>query len=205
MKPHGISQRGLAFAALALAALLVAPAPALAIMRQTVLTRAGVWVAYGVPYSQAGWANSYGVLAADSRSGWRRDCSGFISMAADLRYSTGGPLSLDTSTLPLRMNPIAKDSLMPGDVIMRPKNQPGAAYGHAVLFVRWADPSRTKYVGYHESSSAGKAVQATITYPFGTATGFAPYRLRCVEGTMSATAQIRRPVPPPMGAKKVWP
>lgn len=204
MTHRGIPKRALALITLALAAVLVAPVCAHAIMRQTVLTRARVWIDYRIPYSQSGWANSFGAVVTDPKRGWRRDCSGFISMAMDVRNSSNSPYSLDTASLPLRMTRISKDSLMPGDVILRPKDQPGAAYGHAVMFVRWTDNSRTKYVGYHESSSAGRAVEATITYPFWSETGFAPYRFNSVVGTLPPVL-IRRPVPPPLGDKIAWP
>jgi len=204
MTYRGIHRRLIALTALALAACIAMPASAPAIMRQTVLSRARVWVAYRVPYSQAGWANSFGTVTPDATKGWRRDCSGFISMAMDFRTWNNAPLSLDTATLPARLNRITKDELMPGDIILRPKNQPGASYGHAVMFVYWTDSTRTKYVGYHESSSAGRATEATITYPFGTATGFAPYRFRSIAGTLPPV-RIRRAIPPSTRNKIAWP
>lgn len=160
------SIRALATAALAVALALIFATPAFAVSRATVVARGKSWVDRAVPYSMSAFFEGY-----------RTDCSGFLSMCWVLS-SNGVPTSPSTAGLddPSLVTPIAKEDLQPGDMILRPKDQPGASYGHAVLFVAWANPERTKYIGYHESSGSGKAVMATITYPFYGETGFAPYR-----------------------------
>lgn len=135
-----------------------APAPA-----ASVLTRAKSWVDARVPYSQTSYyANQYGR--------YRQDCSGFVSMAWNLGSS------YVTGTLPQRSYRISKADLRPGDALIN--TSPGNA-GHAILFVRWADTARTKYVGYEESGYYGRAVQSTVPYPYWSGTGtFLPYRKR---------------------------
>lgn len=165
------ASRARAFIALTLVAVLLGVPEAPALSRETILARGKRWVDLKVPYSNS--------LRFE---GYRQDCSGFLSMAWMLAYSDGSPKSLDTAGLDdaSLVTAIAKDELQPGDMILRPKDQPGAAYGHAVLFVGWADPQKTKYLGYHQSSSAGGAVLAQIKYPFWNETGFAPYRMKAV-------------------------
>ncbi len=140
--------------------------PAYGISRSTIVARGRSWVDRHVPYSQSA-----------SFEGYRTDCSGFLSMSWALARN-GVPYSPSTAELdaPGLVRSITKEELQPGDMILRPKDQPGAAYGHAVLFVGWANPEHTKYIAYHQSSSGAGAVMATITYPFWGETGFAPYR-----------------------------
>lgn len=161
------------------------PTMAHAVTREAVLRRGEVWVSRKVPYSQSGYANEAGTVVPSSTLGWRRDCSGFVSMALGFVTSTGTPYSADTASLPYRLEPISKDKLLPGDVILRPKNLviggKQVPYGHAVVFVRWTDGTKTSYVGYHESSGQGGAVMSQIRYPFYSEQGFSPYRYKNIE------------------------
>ena len=171
------SLRALLTAVLAVLLAFSSVAPAFGITRATIVARGRSWVDRAVPYSQSSYFEGY-----------RQDCSGFLSMSWVLSRN-GAPTSLSTADLDARtlVTPIAKGDLQPGDMILRPKDQLGAAYGHSVLFVAWADPAHTKYIGYHESSGSGKAVMATITYPFWGETGFAPYRYNSVDKDYLAT------------------
>src|SRR5947209_17680627 len=93
-----------------------------------VLTRAATWLtAWGggpVPYlSSADPTTWFG--------GYRRDCSGYASMALGL----AGP-GLNTGGLAARSTPIPKAELRPGDLLIDPA--PNGA-GHVLIFDRWAD------------------------------------------------------------------
>jgi len=167
----------LAAAILAVVFVLSSAIPAYAISRTTIVARGRSWVNRAVPYSQE-----------VKFEGYRTDCSGFLSMCWVLSRN-GSPLSLSTAELDSVSYRIEQDDLQPGDMILRPKDQPGAEYGHAVLFVAWTDPTHTSYIGYHESSSAGKAVMATIKYPFWSEPGFAPYRYKNVDKDYLATIE----------------
>jgi hypothetical protein len=79
--------------------------------------------------------------------GYRRDCSGYASMALGLP----GP-GLDTAGLAVRSTPIEKTDLRPGDLLIN--IGPGAA-GHVVIFDRWTDATMTSYVGYEQSGDGG--------------------------------------------------
>lgn len=190
MRPVSMTQRLSRLMVVAIAFSLLVPSVVFSVPREAILGRAERWIVARTPYSMSRYAHASGTLVSASASrpstlGWRTDCSGYVSMSIGLLRTDGTPLSLDTATLPLRMNRISKDQLRPGDIILRSKNAvvngQRVPYGHAVIFVRWIDAEKKRYVGYHESSSSGKAVATAITYPFGTAPGFAPYRYRAVE------------------------
>ncbi|MEJ2853472.1 MULTISPECIES: hypothetical protein [unclassified Saccharothrix] len=110
------------------------------ITRSEVLKRAHSWVQASVPYSQFGtYTNEYGT--------YRRDCSGFISMAWGL--SPSGMSSPTTWTLPNYSTWLnSLDDLKPGDAI-------DEVNSHVVLFVRWTDASRTAAVVYESTSFGG--------------------------------------------------
>lgn len=116
----------------ALAATLVAllgllPTTAHAITRTDVLARAHTWVTKRVLYSQR-----------STFAGYRRDCSGFVSMAWKLGRSYTSRTIHGVAT----RIPLAK--LRPGDAVHTP--------GHVALFVKWANSARTRYVAMEESS-----------------------------------------------------
>lgn len=186
------NKRVFAGVCLALVLALAAPSAAGAISRSWVLERAKVWVRAKVPYRQKRSATVEGSLVPTSTPGhlyvgYRTDCSGFVSMAYNLRTKSGAPYSLSTATLRPRLTRIAKADLKPGDVILRPNDLVidgrRVAYGHVVIFGGWTDSTRAYYVGYHESSSRKGAVRTIIRYGvsgFGSETGFAPYRYTAV-------------------------
>ena len=99
--------------------------------------------------------------------GYRRDCSGYVSMALGLP----GP-GLDTATLAARSIPISKTDLQAGDLLVNPAD--GSA-GHVVIFDHWADPAMTSYVGYEQSGDGGTH-HRVITYPYANGYPMNPYR-----------------------------
>lgn len=185
MTTHRSQQRATVLA-LVIALVLALPTAAAAVTRTAVIKRGEVWVSRRVPYSQSGYANEAGTVVSSSALGWRRDCSGFVSMSLGFVTATGAPYSADTASLPYRLTKLSsKNDLNPGDVILRPKNLiidgKQVPYGHAVVFVRWTDGTKTSYVGYHESSGQKGAVMSQIKYPFYSEKGFSPYRYKNIE------------------------
>lgn len=150
----------LTFACALILALLPAT-PALAAMsRSVVMQRAEQWVAMPIPYSQTGWADINGNTVYSPSKGWRRDCSGFTSMAWNL-FKPGA----STRTLYLYSDQITKAALQPGDAMVSFDN-------HALIFGGWADEAHTSYYAYEMSSSASKNSSPT---PDGTITRVTPY------------------------------
>lgn len=103
------------------------PTPASAITRTAVLARAHVWVKKKVRYSQSSYFGGY-----------RRDCSGFVSMAWKLSRSyTSRTIHKVATHIPL-------SKLKPGDAVHYP--------GHVTIFVAWKNKARGLYVAMEESN-----------------------------------------------------
>jgi hypothetical protein len=139
--------------------------------RQEVLRRAASWIrpdGQGVPYSMSAY-----------HDGWRTDCSGYVSMAWNLRTDGGDKLNVTTVTLDsTHAVPISRSELAPGDIILKPAT---GGNGHVVLFERWdADPNF--YWAYEQAGGVG-TVHRRIRYPYGGDPGYAPYRLRAAGGS----------------------
>jgi hypothetical protein len=119
-----------------------------------VLARAAMWLTAWnggpVPYLSS---NDPAALL----DGYRRDCSGYASMALGLP----GP-GLDTAGLAARSTPIQKTDLRPGDLLI---NIDAGAAGHVVIFDRWADTTMSSYVGYEQSGDGGTH-HRVIPYPY---------------------------------------
>jgi hypothetical protein len=119
-----------------------------------VLARAAAWLtAWGggpVPYlSSSDPATWFG--------GYRRDCSGYASMALGLP----GP-GLTSAGLAARATPIQKADLRAGDLLINPA--PDLA-GHVVIFDQWTDATMTSYLGYEQSGDGGTH-HRVIPYPY---------------------------------------
>jgi hypothetical protein len=133
--------------------------------RTAVLARAEVWLTAWdggpVPYLSSTDPTSW-------YNGYRRDCSGYASMALGLP----GP-GLDTAGLAAGSTPIQKTDLRAGDLLINPAP---AEAGHVVIFDHWTDATMTSYVGYEQSGDGGTH-HRVIRYPyFDGYQGTSPYR-----------------------------
>lgn len=106
-----------------------------AITRQQVLDRAYEWYDRGIQYSQRKYAKD------PDGNLYRQDCSGLVAMALNLdpdeKYWTG---NLDSV-----LEPIAWNDLRPGDIV-GDIARPDRKSGHVVIFEKWANKKRTKFV-----------------------------------------------------------
>jgi len=130
----------------------------------TVLARAKTWLT-----AWAGGPVPY-LLSSNSATwfhGYRRDCSGYVSMALGLP----GP-GLNTAGLAAASTVISKPQLRPGDLLIN--TAPNGA-GHVVLFDHWNDASRSSYIGYEQSGDGGTH-HRTIPYPYYGSYPMIPYR-----------------------------
>ena len=103
----------------------------------------------------------------DLFGGYRRDCSGYVSMALGLP----GP-GLNTITLAAHSTIIGKTEMQPGDLMIKPA--PGGA-GHVVLFAGWTDNSMSSYWGYEQSGDGGTHYRR-IPFPYFGTYPMTPYR-----------------------------
>jgi cell wall-associated NlpC family hydrolase len=135
--------------------------------REEVLRRADSWIGpdgQGVPYSQGAY-----------HDGWRTDCSGFVSMAWNLRTANGDKLNTNTVGLSsTHAVPISRSDLEPGDIILNATGGPNDR--HVVLFERW-DADSNYYWAYEQAGGVG-TVHRRIRYPYGGDAGYSPYRLK---------------------------
>ncbi len=123
-----------------------------------VLARARTWTDAGITYDQLGY-----------HEGYRTDCSGFVSMAWAL------PENLTTWRIPLVAEPIEKEELRAGDVLVDATSD----NRHCVIFERWADPTRTRYWALESSGRPDlhRAVRRVVPYPYEiNAEHYVPYR-----------------------------
>ncbi len=132
--------------------------------RREIVARAFRWVEEGVKYSTSrNHTNEYG--------SYRRDCSGFVSMAWQLGQSLStrnmAPFNGDVS---YELSDYAE--LLPGDALNR--RRPRRGNYHVALFAGWANPERTEFYMLHELSSGNPAM---LTRHYWTVLGeYAPIR-----------------------------
>lgn len=128
------------------------------ISRAQMITRAQLWVAQQVPYSETAWhTNQNGT--------YRQDCSGYVSMAWDLDQNTDfwtGNLNLVSHTIPAAQ-------LLPGDILLSSK--------HTILFAGWANAQHTEF-DYYEEAHPGTVARYVVDAPLSAFldNGFAPFR-----------------------------
>lgn len=172
--------------AVAVVALVSTATPAFAaISRTLVMQRAQRWVDLAIPYSQTAYRDLDGATATVS-TGWRTDCSGFVSMC----WNTSKP-GYSTRTLDDISDLVTKEALQPGDAMV--------AYDrHAVLFGGWANAERTQYYAYEMSSGASKGtgdgtVMRITPYPYWPSyypNEFKPYRLHGITANINYSQAI---------------
>jgi hypothetical protein len=149
----------------------------------SVLGRAATWLTawHGgpVPYSMS-------TNPATWLDGYRRDCSGYASMALGLP----GP-GLDTTALAAGSVPIQKTDLRPGDLLIN--SAPGSA-GHLVIFDHWVDASKTSYLGFEQAGDGGTH-HRVIPYPYFGGYPMNPYRHATQATTTGTITTPPKPAP----------
>lgn len=120
----------------------VSPAGASTITRPQVISRARHWIAKRVRYSQRA-----------SYQGYRRDCSGFVSMAWKLRRS------YTSSSIRSKAHRISWRALKPGDAVRRP--------GHVEIFGGWQNKRHKRYWALEESTWGKPALRRVKTFKRG--------------------------------------
>jgi len=148
---------------------LSAPAQAHAITRAKILKRAHTWVHKRVPYSQSGHYRGY-----------RRDCSGFVSMAWGLKRS------YTTRTISRRAKRIRVASLKPGDAVL--------TRGHVSIFGGWKSKKHRTYYALEETTWGSHAKKRVRKIPHGAKA----LRRKGLTPAPRRVATIRRPTVPPV-------
>jgi hypothetical protein len=109
------------------------------IRRGEMIARARTWVDTPRPYSQED---------EDPETGYRLDCSGYVSMIWHL--DTPG---LTTVELPDLCRRISADELRTGDAVMLGGPGTSGDAGHVMVFEAWDGPDRTRFWTYEQVSA----------------------------------------------------
>ena len=107
-----------------------------AIGRDKIIARARGWAMAPRPYSQED---------CDPASGYRLDCSGYVSMA----WHLDAP-GLTTVELPDLCVQIENSELLPGVIVMVGGPGTEGDAGHAIIFEAWADPEQTRFWAFEQ-------------------------------------------------------
>jgi hypothetical protein len=150
-------------------------APEAQINRGEVLKRAATWLTANngkqVPYSMSEYW----------KDGYRTDCSGFVSMAANLGNANpkGGPNTVALATGKYT-TPIKIADMKPGDLFIDPVDEPGDDFRHVVIFEKWTKADKSQYMAYEQRGGHGTD-HRPLTYGLKNTT-YKPYRLKNVTG-----------------------
>ncbi|MFB6632102.1 peptidoglycan-binding protein [Streptomyces sp. NPDC056362] len=167
----------------------VAPGTLRQTTRAEIINRAKQWVSAQVPYSmEKYWSDGY-----------RQDCSGFISMAWNLRSNewTG---SLDRFAVR-----IDRSELQPGDILLFHNPANPTRGSHVTIFGGWTDYTHTSYIAYEQTKPRTRK-QATPMAYWENSDRYVPYRYLAVVsgGSTGGGAQPTEATPFP-GAGKFGP
>ncbi|MFD6365268.1 peptidoglycan-binding protein [Streptomyces roseolus] len=133
--------------------------------RTEIINRAKKWVTAQVPYSmEKYWSDGY-----------RQDCSGYISMAWNLRSNewTG---SLDRFAVR-----IDRTQLQPGDILLFHNPADPTRGSHVTIFGGWTDYTHTSYVAYEQTKPRTRK-QATPMAYWENSSRYVAYRYRGLAG-----------------------
>jgi len=161
--------------AVAMTVSLSAPAQAHAITRKTIVKRGNVWVKKRISYSQSRYYKGY-----------RRDCSGFVSMAWKLKKS------YTTRTISKRAKRIKITSLKPGDAVLIP--------GHVSLFAGWKNKKKRTYYALEQTTWGSHAKKRVRTIP----RGAKALRRKGITTPKRRTPVVSKPRPPAPSAPSTW-
>ena len=140
--------------------------PAHAITRPQVLKRANSWIKKHVQYSQSAYYQGY-----------RRDCSGFVSMAWKLRTS------YTSSTIGSVAHKISWSRLKPGDAVRRP--------GHVEIFGGWKNKRKRQYWALEESTWGKPALRRVKQFK----SGYTALKLRGIKDAVAPKPVPAAPLP----------
>ncbi|MFE9044249.1 peptidoglycan-binding protein [Streptomyces sp. NPDC007818] len=134
--------------------------------RTEIINRARKWVSAQVPYSmEKYWSDGY-----------RQDCSGFISMAWNLRSNewTG---SLDRFAVR-----IDRTALQPGDILLFHNPANPTRGSHVTIFGGWTDHTHTSYLAYEQTKPRTRRQATPLAY-WENSDRYVAYRYKGLAGT----------------------
>ncbi|WP_406081216.1 peptidoglycan-binding protein [Streptomyces zaomyceticus] len=131
--------------------------------RAEIINRAKLWVTAQVPYSmEKYWTDGY-----------RQDCSGYISMAWNLRSNEW------TGSLDRFAERVDRTELQPGDILLFHNPDNPTRGSHVTIFGGWTDYTHTSYVAYEQTKPRTRK-QATPMAYWENSNRYVAYRYRGV-------------------------
>ncbi|MET9722951.1 peptidoglycan-binding protein [Streptomyces zaomyceticus] len=131
--------------------------------RAEIINRAKLWVTAQVPYSmEKYWTDGY-----------RQDCSGYISMAWNLRSNEW------TGSLDRFAERVDRTELQPGDILLFHNPDNPTRGSHVTLFGGWTDYTHTSYVAYEQTKPRTRK-QATPMAYWENSNRYVAYRYRAL-------------------------
>ncbi|MFF4169871.1 peptidoglycan-binding protein [Streptomyces sp. NPDC001744] len=147
--------------------------------RTEIINRAKGWVAAQVPYS----------MTAYGADGYRRDCSGYVSMAWDLGRNEW------TGSLGAFGERIDRADLQPGDILLFHNPADPSRGSHVTIFGGWTDYTHTSYLAYEQTRPHTRK-QATPMAYWENGDRYVAYRYKGL-GTAGGTGSGAEPVATP--------
>ncbi|WP_328944515.1 peptidoglycan-binding protein [Streptomyces sp. NBC_00250] len=151
--------------------------------RAEIINRAKLWVAAQVPYSmEKYWSDGY-----------RQDCSGYISMAWNLRSNEW------TGSLDRFAERVDRTELQPGDILLFHNPANPTRGSHVTIFGGWTDYTHTSYVAYEQTKPRTRKQQTPLAY-WENSDQYVAYRYKGVvsgEGTTGGTTGGATPTATP--------
>lgn len=146
-----------------------AAATAVPVLRATtraeIINRAKTWVSAQVPYSmEKYWSDGY-----------RQDCSGYVSMAWNL------PGNEWTGSLARFATRIAREDLLPGDILLFHNPADPAKGSHVTIFGGWTDYTHTHYSAYEQTKPHTREQTTPMAY-WSNSGGYVAYRYKGLGG-----------------------
>ncbi|WP_055603491.1 peptidoglycan-binding protein [Streptomyces aureus] len=133
--------------------------------RAEIINRAKLWVTAQVPYSmEKYWSDGY-----------RQDCSGYISMAWNLRSNEW------TGSLDRFADRVDRTELQPGDILLFHNPANPTRGSHLTIFGGWTDYTHTSYVAYEQTKPRTRK-QATPMAYWENSNRYVAYRYKGVVG-----------------------
>ncbi|MEU7390339.1 peptidoglycan-binding protein [Streptomyces tanashiensis] len=156
--------------------------------RAEIVNRAKKWVSAQVPYSmEKYWSDGY-----------RQDCSGYISMAWNLRSNEW------TGSLDRFAERIDRTELQPGDILLFHNPANPTRGSHVTIFGGWTDYTHTSYLAYEQTKPRTRK-QATPMAYWENSDRYVAYRYKgVVSGSTGGGAEPAEAAPYP-GAGRFGP
>lgn len=124
------------------------------ISRDSVIQRASIWLNPQQFYSQD-VANAYNGTGQNKNKKWRRDCSGYVSMAWRLQGSAPS-YGRNTASLDEISKEIGFRALKRGDILLDGDGGPGYS-AHVVIFAKWVKAKGGDFYMIEENPAYGGA------------------------------------------------